>query len=92
MPSSAKKSDWSAFGEAFENSNPLKRRAWSRWREQQRLRALEAELKSWNSKCEQLEAERASLSEEISGLETDCEMYEEGIAAYESDLRDLNAV
>lgn len=56
------------------------------------VNSLEAELKSWNSRCEQLEAERASLSGEINGLETDCEMYEEGIAAYESDLRDLNAV
>lgn len=49
-------------------------------------------MKSWKSKCEQLEAERESLSVEISDLESDCEMYEEGIAAYESDLRDLNAV
>lgn len=54
--------------------------------------SLEAELQSWNSKCERLEAERESLSGEISDLESDCEMYEEGIAAYESDLRDLNAV
>ena len=53
--------------------------------------SLREELRSWNSRCEQLESERKSLSGEIDSLESDCEMFEEGISSLESDLRILNA-
>ena len=48
------------------------------------VNSLEAELKSWNSRCEQLESERDSLSERLSDLEWECETLEADLTELES--------
>ena len=92
------KPDWSVFKAKSRSWNPLRkvpRRARERFGKVEEMEAgnaklldiansLEAELRSWNSRCEQLESERDSLSERLSDLEWECETLEADLTELES--------